>query len=107
MSPSWTSTALRSSISIGRERLRRLMPERKISFHRTHGIRYFHGCYSLGDDRLWGVNRKRKGGDNTLKAVKSIRAARPDGAPIHARGESSRAIQRKSLGNLSRPRTDM
>ena len=20
---------------------------------RTHGIRYFHGCYSLGDDQLW------------------------------------------------------
>ena len=21
--------------------------------HRTHGIRYFHGCYSLADDQLW------------------------------------------------------
>ncbi|GGS53384.1 hypothetical protein GCM10010221_60560 [Streptomyces parvus] len=27
--------------------------------HRTRGIRYFHGCYSLGDDHLWGVNRRR------------------------------------------------
>jgi hypothetical protein len=27
------------------------------TYHRTHGIRYFHGCYSLGDDQLWGVNR--------------------------------------------------
>jgi len=24
------------------------------TYHRTHGIRYFHGCYSLGDDQLWG-----------------------------------------------------
>lgn len=44
---------------------------------------YFHGCYSVGDDRLWGVNRRRKGTTNTLVALKSIRAARPDGAPIY------------------------
>jgi hypothetical protein len=49
----------------------------------THGIRYFHGCYSLGDDQLWGVMRRRKGGDHSLAALKSIRAARPDGAPIY------------------------
>jgi hypothetical protein len=53
------------------------------TYRRTHGIRYFHGCYSLGDDRLWGVTRRRKGGDHTLTALKSIRAARPDGAPIY------------------------
>lgn len=23
-------------------------------------MRYFHGCYSVGDDTLWGVNRRRK-----------------------------------------------
>jgi hypothetical protein len=23
------------------------------TYHRTHGVRYFHGCYSVGDDRLW------------------------------------------------------
>jgi transposase len=53
------------------------------TYHRTHGIRYFHGCYSLGDDQLWGVNRRRKGGDHSLAALRSIRAARPDGAPIY------------------------
>jgi hypothetical protein len=55
----------------------------RATYHRTHGIRYFHGCYSLGDDQLWGVNRRRKGGDHSLAALKSIRAARPDGAPIY------------------------
>ena len=25
------------------------------TYHRTHGIGYFHGCCSLGDDRLWGI----------------------------------------------------
>ena len=49
----------------------------RATYHRTHGIRYFHGCYSLGDDQLWGVTRERKGGDHTLAALKSIRAARP------------------------------
>jgi transposase len=53
------------------------------TYHRTHGIRYFHGCYSFGDDQLWGVVRRRKGADHTLAALKSIRAARPDGAPIY------------------------
>jgi DDE superfamily endonuclease len=59
-------------------------PERlPATYRRTHGIRYFHRCYSLGDDQLWGVIRARKGGDHTLAAPKSIRAARPDGAPIY------------------------
>ena len=49
------------------------------TYHRTRGIRHFHGCYCLGDDQLWGVTRERKGGDHTLAALKSIRAARPGG----------------------------
>ncbi len=58
-------------------------PERHpATYHRTHGVRYFHGCYSVGDDTLWGVNRRKKRAANTLAALRSIRAARPDGAPI-------------------------
>lgn len=63
---------------------RQARPDRlPATYHRTHGVRYFHGCYCLGEDRLWGVTRQRKGGDHTLAALKSIRAARPDGAPIY------------------------
>jgi transposase len=59
-------------------------PERlPATYHRTHGIRYFHGCYSLSEDRLWGVLHEHKGGRYTLAALKTIRAARPDGAPIY------------------------
>ncbi|RYJ22248.1 mobile element protein [Streptomyces sp. L-9-10] len=39
--------------------------------------------YSVTDDMLWGVNRRKKGATNTLAALKSIRDARPDGAPIY------------------------
>ncbi len=53
------------------------------TYHRTHGIRYFHGCYCMSGDQLWGITRRRKGGDHTLAALKSIRGARPDGAPIY------------------------
>jgi transposase len=53
------------------------------TYHRTHGIRYFHGCYSLADDQLWGVIRRRKGGDHTLAALQSIRAARPGGYRLY------------------------
>ena len=51
----------------------------RATYHRTHGIRYFHGCYGIGDDQLWGVTREHKGGGYTLAALKSIRAARPGG----------------------------
>lgn len=53
------------------------------TYHRTNGTRYFHGCYSVGDDTLWGINRLRKSTKPTWAALKSIRAARPDGAPIY------------------------
>lgn len=52
------------------------------NYHKRHGVWQFHGCYSLGDDQLWGVVRRRRSALNTLAALKSIRAARPDGAPI-------------------------
>jgi hypothetical protein len=48
----------------------------RATYHRTHGIRYFHGCYGIGDDQLWGVVREHKGADHTLAALKSIRAIR-------------------------------
>ena len=74
--------------------------------HRTHGIRYFHGCYSLGDDQLWGVNRRRKGGDHSLAAIKSIRAARPDGAPIYVvmNNLSANKTRRPDLGGTQQCR---
>lgn len=63
---------------------RKNLPDRiAATYRRTHGITYFHGYYSVGDDTLWGVNHRRKGGANTLKALKSIRAQRPDGAPVY------------------------
>ena len=49
----------------------------------SHGDRCLHCRYSVGDDTLWGDNRRKKGAANTLAALRSIRAARPDGAPIY------------------------
>ncbi|GAA5195409.1 hypothetical protein GCM10023346_25280 [Arthrobacter gyeryongensis] len=47
-------------------------PERHpATYHRTHGVRYFHSCYSIGDDTLSGVNRRKKGATNTLAALRS------------------------------------
>jgi transposase len=63
------------------------------NYHKEHGVRQLHGCYSVGDDQLWGIVRERKSAANTLAALKSIRAARPDGAPIYA-----------ILDNLSAPK---
>jgi transposase len=55
----------------------------RATYRRTHGIRYFHGCYSLADDQLRGITRERKGGDHTLAALKSIRARRPGGYRLY------------------------
>jgi hypothetical protein len=63
--------------------------------HKTHGVRQFHGCYSVGDATLWGVVRSNKSAANTLSALQFIRAARPDGAPIYI-----------ILGNLSAHRSN-
>ncbi len=58
-------------------------PERlPANYSKTHGVRQFHGCYSISEDRLWEVVRARKSAGNTLAALRSIRATRPDGAPI-------------------------
>jgi hypothetical protein len=53
------------------------------NYHKLHGVRQFHGCYSIGDDTLWGVVRHRKSAANVLAALRSIRARRPDGQTIY------------------------
>ena len=53
------------------------------NYHKLCGVRQFHACYSVGDDTLFGVVRERKSAGNSLAALRSIRAARPDGAPIY------------------------
>jgi DDE superfamily endonuclease len=53
------------------------------NYRKTCGVRQFHACYSVGEDRLWGVVRPRKGADFSLAAIKSCRAARPDGEMIY------------------------
>jgi transposase len=59
-------------------------PQRnRANYHKSCGVRQFHACYSLGEDRLWGIVRLRKGIDNSLAAIKSCRAARPDGERIY------------------------
>jgi transposase len=59
-------------------------PQRQpANYNKLHGVRQFHGCYSIGDDELWGVVRKRKSAANTLRALRSIRARRPDGKQIY------------------------
>ncbi|MGF1599743.1 MAG: IS630 family transposase [Acidimicrobiales bacterium] len=59
-------------------------PQRQpANYHKLHGVRQFHACYSVGDDELWGVVHKKKSALNTLAALKTIRACRPDGGWIY------------------------
>ena len=59
-------------------------PQRNRANYKKHqGTRMFHGCYSVGDNTLWGVIHPNKSQRNTLRALRSIRATRPDGEAIY------------------------
>jgi transposase len=59
-------------------------PQRlRANYHKLCGVRQFHACYSVGDNELWGVVRERKSVKNSLAAIASCRAARPDGEMIY------------------------
>ena len=59
-------------------------PQRQpANYHKHQGVRQFHGCYSVGDDIMWGTVRRQKSAANTLAALRSIRARRRDGARIY------------------------
>jgi transposase len=59
-------------------------PQRlRANYHKPHGTRQFFGCYSLGQDELFGVVEARKGWESTLRALQSIRAFLDDGKPIY------------------------
>jgi transposase len=59
-------------------------PQRlRANYHKRCGVRQFHAVYCCGDDTMWGVCRSKKSIGNSLAAVKSARAARPDGEMIY------------------------
>ena len=74
------------------------------NYHKAHGVRQFHGCYSIGEDVLWGVVRQRKSAANTLAALKSIRARHSDGEWIYVildnlSAHKGRAVRQWARGN--------
>ena len=74
-------------VAVGRERLRQLLCRHKISFQRTRTWKESRdpGREAKLDriEQVTGVIRRREGADHTLAALRSIRAARPDGEQLH------------------------
>jgi transposase len=59
-------------------------PQRlRANYHKPHGTRQFFGCYSVGQDELFGTIEKRKGWEATLRALEAIRAFLDDGKTIY------------------------
>ena len=59
-------------------------PQRlRANYNKPHGTRQFFGCYSLGQDELFGTIEKRKGWEATLRALQLIRAFLDDGKMIY------------------------
>jgi len=59
-------------------------PQRlRANYRKLSGVRQFHGCYSIVDDKLFGTVREKKGEANTLAALKQIRSMRLDGKQIY------------------------
>jgi transposase len=78
-------------------------PQRQpANYHKLHGVRQFHGCYSVGDDILWGVVHHRKSAGNVLAALRSIRAARPDGQEIFVIMDNLSAHKGKTIRQWAR-----
>ena len=62
----------------------RSKPQRiRANYKKNQGTRMFFGCYSVGDDTIWGVIHPAKSQRNTLRSLRSIRATRPDGDMIY------------------------
>lgn len=75
-------------------------PQRqRANYHKTCGVRQFHACYSVGDDTMWGVVRARKGIENSLAAIRTCRAARPDGETIYVILDNLSAHKAKKIRN--------
>ena len=73
-------------------------PQRqRANYNKLHGVRQFHGCYSLGEDTLWGAVRQQKSAANTLAALKSIRARRGDGEPVYVILDNLSAHKHKTI----------
>ncbi|HEX2273475.1 MAG TPA: IS630 family transposase [Acidimicrobiales bacterium] len=78
----------------------RKRPQRvRANYHKTCGVRQFHACYSVGDDTIWGVVRRRKSVKNSLAAIRSCRAARPDGGMIYVILDNLSAHKSKKIRN--------
>ncbi len=62
---------------------RRADPQRlPANYHKLHGVRQFHGCYSVGDDTLWGVVRRQQ-----VRRQHARRAAVDPGRPTRRRAD--------------------
>jgi hypothetical protein len=57
----------------------------------------------MSQDKLWGILRLHKGGDHTLAALKTIRAARRDGAPIYVILDNLSANKTPTISRLGGP----
>ena len=88
-------------------------PQRlRANFHKFGGVRQFHGCCNVGDDQLFGTLRQKKGAENTLAALRQIRARRPDGETIYVildnlsahKGKKIRTWCERHAVELSSPR---
>jgi transposase len=66
----------------------------RANYHKTAGVRQFHGCYCVSEDRLWGVvrHRKSRGEHPGRAALDPRRPSRPGtgprdlGQPVCAQG---------------------
>jgi transposase len=78
-------------------------PQRQpANYHKLHGVRQFHGCYSIGGDELWGVVRHKKSTVNTLKALRSIRVRLPDAEQIYVILDNLSAHKGKTIAEWAR-----
>ena len=74
----------------------------RADYHKPHGTRQLFSWFSVGDNRLYGRIEVRKGATPTLRALKAIRALRPDDKPIYVSRTTSTTTKELTFGSGAR-----
>ena len=76
------------------------------TYQRTQGVRYFHGCYSVGDDRLWGREPAQEGSCehtgraeiNPRRPARRRTGLRDPGQPVRPQGRRHPSLGEETQG---------
>ena len=74
------------------------------NYHKLHGVRQFHGCYSVGDDTMWGVTSRSAATCTDTYAGATLTPATPTSSQLNAANEPASAANDNTAGATRPPK---